>query len=97
MKDSEEFTQLQLSCGVEESFPQWLTAYPEARQKRGRAWANLGEVAAGRPVGKKQLFFWIGRGKFFFFGGGGSEATLRGARFFLGLGNQTRFPPETAT
>lgn len=24
-------------------------------------------------------------------------ATLRGAKFFLGLGNQTRFPPETAT
>ena len=74
VKDSEEFTQPQSSCGVEESFPQWLTAYPEARQKRGRARANLGEVAVGRPVGKKQPFFFgLEEASVLFVGGVGGE------------------------
>lgn len=65
-----------------ESFPQWLTAYPEAQQKRGRARANLGEVAAGRPVGKKQLFFGLEEASFFFFCWGGRRGVDWWALFF---------------
>ena len=70
VKDSEEFTQPQSSCGVEESFPQWLTAYPEARQKRGRARGEFGgssrRAAGGQKAGrffldwKRQVFCLLG-------------------------------------